>query len=177
MAPPKKRKRPLVKCEVCGEKKSQGAGMASHMRSKHPPAEPPVAVAPEPQAEPLSGDRVVPAPPEHLSPQAITLWRSIVNVYDLRPDELRVLEDACREAQLIDRIDDELRMAPLVVRGSMGQPTASPLLTEIRQHRSTLAGLLKRLNLPDEVGSDSPAERSVKARAAANARWRRGVHS
>jgi hypothetical protein len=49
---------------------------------------------------------------------------------------------------------------------------------EIRQHRSTFAALTGRLKLPDDpdgdVPADSAAERSVKARAAANARWRRG---
>lgn len=32
------------------------------------------------------------------------LWRSIVSKFELRPDELRVLHDACLEAELVDRL-------------------------------------------------------------------------
>lgn len=175
------KKRPRVPCPECGEPQAKGAGLASHMRAKHPPAaepveEPPVAVVGSDDAGQVS-DRVVPVPPDGLG-EAQSIWRSIVNVYDLRPDELRILEDACREAQLIDRLEREIssQYAPLIVKGSMGQPVANPLVSEIRQHRMALAGLFRKLELPDDnVSGESPAERSVKARAAANARWRRGT--
>jgi hypothetical protein len=50
----------------------------------------------------------------------------------------------------------------------------NPLISELRQHRSTLASLLRQLKLPDE--SVSAEARSTAARAAANARWsRRGA--
>jgi hypothetical protein len=56
---------------------------------------------------------------------------------------------------------------------------ANPLLGEIRQHHQLIAQLLARLDL-DGDGEDgathitvsSPALRSVKARAAAQKRWR-----
>ena len=58
----------------------------------------------------------------------------------------RVLEDAARVADLIERMQEELDAdAPFVMKGSMGQPTASPLVSEIRQHRGTLT-LLGRSN-------------------------------
>lgn len=170
-------------CEQCGKTGiKSAAGLASHERSQHPPAvvddrAEQVTAADADQTAPA--ERSVPVPPEGLGGPALSLWRQIVNVYDLRPDELRVLEDACGEAMLVDRLKRALDEpgTQLIVRGSMGQQVASPLLTEIRQHRGTLAQLLGRLNLPDdatgEVSGDSPAERSVKARAAANARWRR----
>lgn len=166
---------PELTCDDCGKPCKTAAGLASHRRAAHP--EPELAEPAEQPAE--QPDRAVPVPPEGIVGAGLALWRQIVNVYDLRPDELRVLEDACGEAVLIDRLRRELDDgAPLIVKGSMGQQVASPLLTEIRQHRGTLAQLLGRLHLPDdpnEVSSDSPAERSVKARAAANARWRRGA--
>lgn len=110
--------------------------------------------------------------PTKLGPAGGKLWRSITGSYELRPDELRVLEDACREADLIDRLEDALSTAELIVHGSQGQPVSNPLVQEVRQHRATFAALLGRLKLPDE---EAQASRSASARAAANARWRRGA--
>lgn len=111
--------------------------------------------------------------PTGLSTSTAAFWRKITGTYELRGDELRVLEDACREMDLIERMEKELRKAgaKLVVAGSMGQPTANPLLTEVRQHRAVLARLLGSLKLPDEDDLAVPASRSTSARAAANARW------
>ena len=99
-------------------------------------------------------------------------WEEIAGSFNLRPDELRILEDACREVDLIERIAEELETADLLTMGSMGQLVTSPLVTEIRQHRALLARLLGQLKLPDESGqSRGAADRSTSARAAAVARW------
>ncbi len=102
--------------------------------------------------------------------------------YDLRVDELRLLEDACRTADVIDALNAALEGQPLMVAGTAGQPRPHPLMVEIRQQRVVLAGMLKQLRLPDDTGHvhihgvpiDQEANaRSVKAREAANARWSR----
>lgn len=115
-----------------------------------------------------------PKAPTGLAAKARRLWTDLTSAYDLRPDELRLLEDACREVDLIERLEAELKGSPLMVRGSQGQQVASPLVQELRQHRSTLRSLLGALKLPED-----PAEagnRSESARAAAMARWgRRGA--
>ncbi|WP_067891236.1 hypothetical protein [Nocardia vaccinii] len=112
--------------------------------------------------------------PRNLSAAGRKLWTKITTDYDLRADELRVLEDACRESDLIDTLEAESRGAQLVVQGSTGQPVINPLISELRQHRSTLASLFRQLKLPDEGAN--PEARSASARAAANARWsRRGA--
>lgn len=110
------------------------------------------------------------------------LWNSIAKDYDLRPDEYRVLEDACFEADLIEDLAAAQREQPVMITGSMGQQVLNPLIAEIRQHRSTLSTLLVKLKLPDDpdasTGEGQPVgdDRSTKARAAANARWsRRGA--
>jgi hypothetical protein len=92
---------------------------------------------------------------------------------DLGPDTVRLLTDACREADLVARLEDAQRDAPLTVRGSQGQEVASPLISEVRQHRAVLAGLLKALKLPQTAGDARRAEQEVseKNRAAARARW------
>ena len=115
----------------------------------------------------------VPAPAK-LSAKARRLWSSVTEKYDLRADELRVLEDACREVDLVERLEKALADGDLIVRGSQGQPVANPLVTEIRQHRGQLQRLLGSLKLPDEDGRAAES-RSSSARAAANARWRRSA--
>jgi hypothetical protein len=41
---------------------------------------------------------------------------------------LRILVDACREADIVDRLEATLADAELMVKGSMGQLVASPLV-------------------------------------------------
>ena len=116
---------------------------------------------------------VKPKIPTRLGTAGKGLWKQIGGVYELRPDELRILEDACREADIVDRLEAELVDAPLMVKGSMGQLVASPLVSEVRQHRTVLAGLLKALKLPDDAAGAAQKTQYVsdQARAAARARW------
>lgn len=113
-----------------------------------------------------------PPPPEGLGRCAERLWEDIVDGQDLRTDELRVLEDACREVDLIERMHAELQGAPLVVKGSMGQDVANPLVQELRQHRALVARLLGSLKLRevDQEERDALA-RQDQARHAAGVRW------
>lgn len=112
--------------------------------------------------------------PPNLGDEALRIWSEITGTYRLRPDELRVLEDACREVDLIERLEVEVRTGTLMVKGSQGQPVANPLVQEIRQHRQVVKSLLGTLKLPDEDGRQAEG-RSASARSAANARWRRGA--
>ena len=107
--------------------------------------------------------------PKSLGSAGSALFVSIAERWDLRPDELRVLADACAEADLVDDLAEAMAGQPRLVRGSQGQQVINPLISEQRQHRMALASLLKQLRLPDEA--DSAEARSTKARAAANARW------
>lgn len=114
--------------------------------------------------------------PTGLGAKARALWRAITTAYTLRPDELSILEDICREVDLIERLETELREGPLTVRGSMGQQVASPLVQEIRQHRAVKARLLGGLALPDEDKGNSEAARSQAGRELVTLRWgRRGA--
>jgi hypothetical protein len=98
-----------------------------------------------------------------------------VDEYELRADEVRILEHAARTADLIDDMHQALTDSTLTTAGSMGQVRPNPLLTEIRGHRLLLAQLLKQLKLPDESGGGQWAQNtSQKGRAAAMARWHRG---
>jgi hypothetical protein len=65
--------------------------------------------------------------------------------------------------------------------GYKGQPVAHPLLVEIRQTHTLIGQLLARLDLSTDeedgptthIMMSSPAPRSVKARDAAQKRWRK----
>lgn len=113
-----------------------------------------------------------PRRPSGLGSRAVRFWDQIVATYDLRPDEVLVLENACREIDLITRMEAEQRDAGLISEGYNGQPVPAPMLGELRQHRSVLARLLGQLKFPD--APDQPAETaSEQARRAAFARWNR----
>lgn len=107
------------------------------------------------------------------------LWDQVTGTYQLRPDECRLLEDACREADLVDRLQRTLDGVSLTVEGSMGQTVAHPALQEIRQHRSVLQRMMAQLKLPDAQDGQGRGQggtrgsQSDKARAVAHARWSR----
>ena len=109
--------------------------------------------------------------PENIGPAGAQLWRSVTRDYELRADELCILEDACRERDMLVRLESALDGASLLVSGSMGQVVVNPLVSELRQHRTTFATLMGKLKLPDANGSDQGGALSAKNRAAAQARW------
>lgn len=110
---------------------------------------------------------MAPSAPRGLGTTGRKLWRETVKKYDLRPDELEILRAACGEADIIKAIEDELVGKPMTTTGSMGQTVAHPLLSEVRQHRATLASLLRGLKLPDDVASGETNQQ----RGAAQSRW------
>ncbi|ANJ26809.1 hypothetical protein [Agromyces aureus] len=113
--------------------------------------------------------------PEGLGAKARAFWTETTKVYDLSAHEALMLEGACREIDLIDRLEDELDGAALVSRGSMGQDVAHPLLGEVRQHRAAFGSIMKQLRLPELEDEAPMSPRSMQAQAAANARWSRGA--
>lgn len=103
-----------------------------------------------------------------------SLWRAVVGQYSLRADELVVLDSACRQVELVAKLERELTGSKLIVAGSKGQDVPHPLLGELRASRALVASLLRQLGLPDEPGAERPAENnSSKAQRAARARWDR----
>ena len=49
--------------------------------------------------------------PRGLGAEGVKLWKSIASEYDLRADELRVLEDACRLADVIAQLRQPWRVS------------------------------------------------------------------
>jgi hypothetical protein len=112
-----------------------------------------------------------PAAPRGLAAVGAKLWREVVATYDLRVDELTVLEAACRASDRSALMRDELDALPLMVTGSTGQQVVNPLVAEIRAHEAQVASLLARLKLPDDPVDAADSPRSAQARAAAQSRW------
>ncbi len=113
-----------------------------------------------------------PAPPA-LGPRGRKAWRAIAATYELRLDEMLILEEACRTLDDVERLRVALVDADLVVRGSAGQPAANPLLAELRQSRSLLAQHSRQLGFPDVDGTGTavPKPKSVAHQQAARTRW------
>ena len=111
-------------------------------------------------------------PPKALQTAGKALWESITGKYVLRADEVSRLEQACKTADVIARLEDAWSAAdfPMVSRGSMGQEVIHPLIGEIRTQRSALASLLAGLKLPDDE-SEAPVNQQ---RDAANSKWATG---
>lgn len=107
--------------------------------------------------------------PRGFGPKGKRVWKEITTAYELRVDELDILEDICRESDLIDKLEDDLVDAPLMVKGSQGQDVANPLISEVRQHRATKKSLWASLKLPDDANVISIA--GNQQRDAVNSRW------
>lgn len=110
-------------------------------------------------------------PPEGLGPAGSALWASIIDVYEIEPQESLYLAEACREADIVARLESALTDADVTVDGSRGNVRPNPLLTELRGHRDLLARLVARLRLPSEDTDAAKAHTSAMARKAANTRW------
>lgn len=110
--------------------------------------------------------------PAYLGTKGKQIWQSVTADYVLRDDEKVLLEQVCREADLIQELTVELRKLPIMISGSMGQDIVNPLLMEIRQHRALLAQLHARLDLPElEAPKVAPDIAPNQNRSAAMSKW------
>ncbi|MGW6424008.1 hypothetical protein ACWF82_15130 [Nocardia sp. NPDC055053] len=92
---------------------------------------------------------------------------------DNEPHKLTVLEQACRVADEIARLDAAKDGEPLTVLGSARQLTIHPLIAELRVQRALLAQLLGKLGLPlnDDEQAKKSERRTASAKHAANVKW------
>ena len=110
-----------------------------------------------------------PNAPAHLGDHGRELWSEIVEKYDLRPDELRMLADACASSDMLMAFEAAWseQGCPLTTKGSMGQLVEHPLIGSIDKQRKARQSFLARLKLPDEAGGEKPNQQ----RSAAQSRW------
>jgi hypothetical protein len=121
---------------------------------------------------------LIPAPPGRLESHGFALWLEMNVECELRPDEGRLLFEACRTLDEVGRMEVALSGVDMVVAGSKGQDRPHPLIGEVRAHRLALKSLLGSIGITDDLlggegGGDS--ERSAAGRNLARKRWdRRG---
>jgi hypothetical protein len=104
--------------------------------------------------------------PAGLGDAGTKLWRDVTGKYELRADEVVILEAACAARDRVVAMESE-RNGAVTASGSMGQLVVHPLVAEVRAHEAQIAGLLAKLKLPDEGGVEQPSQQ----RAAAQSRW------
>ena len=112
-----------------------------------------------------------PAEPAALGQAGKALWHSVVDRWQLDPDEAELVAQACAVADEVLRMRIELARAKLVTTGSTGQPAAHPLVGEIRSSREQMRRLLSVLRRPALQDEVSGSTISDAARNAAAARW------
>jgi len=126
-----------------------------------------------------------PAAPRELGQAGRALWRDITRQMaddGLSPDrrEQRYLLLACAEQDQLAALQTELAGLPSIVKGSMGQDVANPLIAECRRSRTFIATMLAKVDLFDSTatsgkgGGTGSRTTSTMARAAALARHRGG---
>jgi hypothetical protein len=93
-----------------------------------------------------------------------SLWKSVVDEYELDTHESLLLLQACRTADRLDSMATELATSPLTLTNFKGDEVAHPLLTESRQQSLTLSRLLASLRLPS--GDEARPQRRGASRGA-----------
>ena len=115
-----------------------------------------------------------PKAPTGLRAPGRKLWASVVGPSILTAGELAILEQAARTADLVDRLEKDVRALPeLTSVGHAGQPRPHVLLGALRAERLLLERLVGALNLPDDTSEVGMSPASRHGRHAAQTRRRR----
>jgi len=117
-------------------------------------------------------DEFRPTVPSGLRPVGRRLWHEVIRNFDLRPEELSILEAACRTRSDLDRLEQVLRESQTMISERGAEERAHPIFAEVRQHRMALARLLGQLGFFDATGTGF--ERSHAGRRLARLRWGSG---
>src|SRR4051812_10104583 len=94
----------------------------------------------------------LPRPPDGLRSGGRSLWRKVIendgHPIRFRPDELRILHNACQTVDLCDRLDAEVRSS-VITTGAARQAVLHRAVAELRAQRSAMTRMLKSLDVPD----------------------------
>lgn len=109
--------------------------------------------------------------PKGLGARGRRLWREITAEHELDPSQKVLLEEACRTADRLDRLDAKLSgredaWAHLVTRVDLGDDETRVIelrvdsaLSEARQQQNVFKQLLASLRLPDQASGARPQQR------------------
>ncbi len=88
----------------------------------------------------------IPSAPRGLQRGGRALWGSVTTRFELTGPEMIILKQACRTADLVDRLDQDIRRAGMLdYEGGLRR-----VVVEHRMQSLTLARLIGSLRLPDE---------------------------
>ncbi len=110
---------------------------------------------------------------QELGPAGKALVTRFTDEFDLEEREIAILHAAAHQADDIRALEASIERDGVTVAGSQGQPRLNQAVTEVRQARVALARLLGQLNLPDPVSEKPESHTTLRARKAAEARWKR----
>jgi len=88
--------------------------------------------------------------PVGLGESGRALWESIAGKFGLEVYEQQLLLQACRSADLLDRLAEQATASGLTVTNAKGDVVTAPWITEHRQQSANLARMVASLRIPDE---------------------------
>lgn len=101
-----------------------------------------------------------PRAPKGLQRSGRSLWRSVVETYELTTAERLLLGECCRVADRLDALHEAHEGEAMTVTNFKGDEVAHPLLVEARQQGIVYARLIAALRLPDDaVDGETEAKR------------------
>lgn len=118
--------------------------------------------------------------PDGLGLRGRQLWDDLTATYGFDAGEEDVLLEACRTLDTIDSLAAAIERDGVMITGSQGQLVLNSAIAEQRQQQAAFARLWVALNVGSaESATAILSATTVRARAAANARWSRskGVRS
>lgn len=113
--------------------------------------------------------------PKGLQNAGKRLWRSVVEDLELEEHELALLRAACRTADNLERLAEELETAPTTTQNARGDMVANPVYVEHRNQAQSLAKTLASLRLPTGLTDDGDLVRPQRRGAARGAYGLRSV--
>ncbi|MFF7973835.1 hypothetical protein [Streptomyces sp. NPDC007905] len=99
--------------------------------------------------------------PDGLDESGTRLWESVAGDFELDVHEQLLLLQACRTADLLDRLARRAEAAELTVFNAKGEQVTAPWITEHRQQSLVLARLLASLRMPSGEEDGRPQRRGA----------------
>ena len=109
-----------------------------------------------------------PAPPKALGAAGRDLWKKLHDGLEWDPHEVPMVQQVCRQADLVAELEQAVAADGITTLGSAGQPRLNGAVTELRMSRLALARLLGQLQIPNDAEL-TPAQ--LRGRRAAEVRW------
>lgn len=111
----------------------------------------------------------IPRHPKDFGAAGRRLWRSVLTDLELDEHEMALLRSACRIADRLEDIGEELIGAPLTVTNFKGDLVTNPLIVEQRMSAQALAKTLASLRLPTGLTDDGELVRPQRRGSARGA--------